>query len=56
MDFLEEEIVSIDTKLGKVKALGLEIAIKPEQLKVFVNGIDLIKNVRMESLKIMKVE
>ena len=56
MDFLEEEIVSIDSLNGKVKALGLEINIKPEHIKILINGIDSLKNVKIESLKILKVE
>lgn len=53
---MEEEIVSIDSLNGKVKALGLEVNIHPDKLKVLINGIDSLKNVKIESLKIIKVE
>lgn len=51
---MEEEILSVDSKTGKVKVLGMEIVANSEKLKLFVNGIDLIKNVKIESLRIVK--
>ena len=51
--FLEEEILTID-KDGKIKALGLVVEAK--KIKIEINGIDLTKNIKMETLRIVKEE
>ena len=53
---MEEEILSADIKTKVIKVLGLELDAKLEQLKVLVNGVDIIKNIKLESLKIIKEE
>jgi len=50
---LEEEILTID-KDGKIKALGLVVEAK--KIKIEINGIDLTKNIKMETLRIVKEE
>jgi len=51
---MEEEILMIDGKTRVVKALGLELDVKLEELKILVNGVDIKKNIVLESLKIVK--
>ena len=51
---MEEEILSADVKSRSIKVLGIELDMKLEQLKILVNGVDIIKNIKLESLKIIK--
>jgi len=51
---MEEEILSIDSKTKTIKALGIEVDAKLEQIKILVNGKDIAKNLKIENLKIIK--
>lgn len=51
---MEEEILLANAKTKKIKALGLEIDAELEQIKVYINGIDILKNIKLEELKIVK--
>lgn len=50
---MEEEIVSLD-KDGKLKVLGLLTLSK--KIRIEVNGIDITKNVMIETFRIVKEE
>jgi len=51
---LEEEILSVDSKIGIAKVFGMDIEAKPENIKVFVNGIDIVSKFRVETIKVIK--
>jgi len=51
---MEEEIFLASAKTKKIKALGIEINAELEQIKIYVNGVDILKNIKLEELKIIK--
>ena len=53
---MEEEILTADIKTGTIKVLGIELDAKLEQIKILVNGIDIVKNIKLKSLRIVKEE
>lgn len=53
---MEEEIFTADAKSRTVKALGVEIDAKLEELRILVNGVDILKTIKLSSLRIVKEE
>ena len=51
---MEEEILIVDTVNKKIKALGIELNAEPKDLKVLINGVDILKNIVVKELKIIK--
>jgi len=49
---LEEEIFVANSK-GDVKALGMKINCAPADLHIYVNGVDITKNVVLEEVRIV---
>ena len=48
---MEEEIFVANSK-GDVKALGMKVSCAPTDLHVYVNGVDITKNVVLEEVRI----
>jgi len=49
---MEEEIFVANSK-GDVKALGMKINCAPADLHIYVNGVDITKNVVLEEVRIV---
>jgi hypothetical protein len=49
---MEEEIFVANSK-GDVKALGMKINCAPTDLHIYVNGVDITKNVVLEEVRIV---
>jgi hypothetical protein len=49
---MEEEIFVANSK-GDVKALGMKINCAPTDLHIYVNGVDITKNVVLEEIRIV---
>jgi hypothetical protein len=49
---LEEEVFVANSK-GEVKALGMKVNCVPADLHVYVNGVDITKNVVLEEVRII---
>jgi len=49
---MEEEIFVANSK-GDVKALGMKINCAPADLHIYVNGVDITKNVVLEEIRIV---
>jgi len=47
-----EEIFAANSR-GDVKALGLKISCTPTDLHIYVNGVDITKNVILEEVRIV---
>jgi phosphopantetheinyl transferase len=50
---LEEEIFRASSKEEVVKALGIQVNCKLQDLHVLVNGVDITKNVVLEEVRIV---
>jgi hypothetical protein len=48
---MEEEVFLANSK-GEVKALGMKINCAPTDLHIYVNGVDITKNVVLEEVSI----
>ena len=51
----EEILFEIDIDNELVKAVGVELDVPLEELKVYVNGVDVNRTMKITSLKIVKV-
>jgi hypothetical protein len=49
---MEEEIFVANSK-GDVKALGMKVNCAPADLHIYVNGVDITKNVVLEEVRIV---
>jgi hypothetical protein len=49
---MEEEIFVASSKDRIVKALGIRVAANLEDLHVYVNGVDIVKSVVLEEVRI----
>jgi hypothetical protein len=49
---MEEEIFVANSK-GEVKALGMKVNCAPTELHIYVNGVDITKNVVLEEVRIV---
>ena len=49
---MEEEIFVANSK-GEVKALGMKLNCVPLDLHIYVNGVDITKNVVLEQVRIV---
>ena len=49
---MEEEIFVANSK-GEVKALGMKVNCTPLDLHIYVNGVDITKNVVLEEVRIV---
>lgn len=49
---MEEEIFSASSKDRIIKALGIRVAANLEDLHVYVNGVDIVKSVVLEEVRI----
>ena len=49
---MEEEIFVANSK-GDVKALGMKVSCAPTDLHIYVNGVDITKNVVLEEVRIV---
>jgi hypothetical protein len=50
---MEEEIFRASTKDEVVKALGIQVNCKLQDLHILVNGVDIAKNVVLEEVRII---
>jgi hypothetical protein len=49
---MEEEIFVANSK-GEVKALGMRVSCMPTDLHIYVNGVDITKNVVLEEVRVV---
>jgi hypothetical protein len=49
---MEEEIFVANSK-GDVKALGMKVSCAPTDLHIYINGVDITKNVVLEEVRIV---
>ena len=49
---MEEEIFVANSK-GEVKALGMKVNCTPLDLHIYVNGVDITKNVVLEEVRVV---
>jgi hypothetical protein len=49
---MEEEVFVANSK-GEVKALGMKVNCTPSDLHIYVNGVDITKNVVLEEVRIV---
>jgi len=49
---MEEEVFVANSK-GDVKALGMRVNCAPRDLHIYVNGVDITKNVVLEEVRIV---
>lgn len=50
---MEEEVFSLNDKDGVVKALGVKVHCEPKDIRIFVNGVDLSKNLVIQEIRIV---
>jgi hypothetical protein len=53
---VEREILVVDDKVKLVKALGIEVNCKPEDLHVLINGVDIMEVSVIETIRITYTE
>ena len=51
----EETLFEIDVAEKMVKAIGVDLDVPLEALKIYVNGVDVNRTMKISSLKIVKV-
>jgi len=51
----EETLFEIDVAEKKVKAIGVELDVPLDKLKIYVNGVDVNRTMKITILKIVKV-
>lgn len=51
----EETLFEIDVVEKKVEAIGVELDVPLEALKIYVNGVDVNRTMKISSVKIVKV-
>ena len=49
---MEEELFSVDDKTKIVRALGVELVAKPQDLHVYVDGRDILKQMVYDEIRI----
>ena len=49
---MEEELLVANSK-GEVKALGMKVNCAPSDLHIYVNGVDITKNVVLEEVRVV---
>ena len=50
---MEEEVFIASSRDGLVKALGMRVACKLEDLHIYVDGVDITKSVQLEEVRIV---
>ena len=51
----EEVLFEIDVAEKTVKAIGVELEVPLDKLKIYINDVDVNRNIKISSLKIVKV-
>ena len=51
----EETLFEVDSSKKTVKTLGVELDVSLDALKVYINGADISRTMKIDSLKIVKV-
>jgi len=51
----EKILFEIDLEGKQVRTLGIPMDVTPEDLKIIVNGVDILENLRIKEFKIVKV-
>ncbi len=51
----EETLFEIETDKETVHAIGVELDVPVEKLKIYINGIDINRTMKITTLKIVKV-
>lgn len=51
----EETLFEIDVAKKAVSAIGVELDVPLEALKIYVNGVDINRTMKISALKIVKV-
>lgn len=50
---MEEEVFSLSDKENIVKALGVKVHCEPKDIRIYVNGVDLSKNLVIQEIRIV---